>query len=101
MLRVSHRTRPAGVTPGLNSTDIPKGCFRWLLLILRVTGGLLTLPRLFRPVRRRPYHQVSDLPPSGAVQAEQRSYKRLAVNLAVTRPLGGGCSHPCGEADLP
>jgi hypothetical protein len=51
------------------------------------TGELLTLPRQFRSVHRRPYHQVSGLHPSAAVQAEHRSYKRLAVNLAVTGPL--------------
>ena len=48
------------------------------------TGGLLTLPRLFRLVHRRPYHQVSGLQPSVAVQAEPPQFKRLAVNLAVS-----------------
>jgi hypothetical protein len=54
------------------------------------TSGPLTPPRLFRSVHRRPSHQVSGLHPSVAIQAERRQFKRLAVNLAVSRPLGAG-----------
>jgi hypothetical protein len=67
-----------------------------------VTGELLTLPRLFRPVRRRPYQQVSGLQPSAAVQAERRQFKRLAVNLAVSQqrshcPQGRSRAITCGS----
>jgi hypothetical protein len=63
------------------------------------TGGLLTLPRPSRPVHRRPYHQVSGLHPSAAVQAEPRQFKRLAVNLAVTGRSDPTLSPPVWSTD--
>jgi hypothetical protein len=39
-------------------------------------------------VHDSPYEQVNGLQPSAAVQTEQRSFERLAVNLAVIAPDG-------------